>query len=54
MYRREVLRSEVFGDRIAPPTMTLEEFADKEVEDAKERAAREVEAEKYNRFERRL
>ena len=35
------MKAEVFRPHIAPPTMTLEEFADLEVKDALEREKRE-------------
>ena len=41
---RETVRGTVFRERIAPPTMTLEEFADKELADARAREEREREA----------
>jgi immunoglobulin-binding protein 1 len=36
-----VFRANVFGSSIAPPTMTLEEFADLEIQGAREREERE-------------
>jgi len=36
----------VFRDRIPPPTLSLEEYADRQVAEATERAVREQEAEK--------
>jgi len=43
---REEVRSSVFRDRIPPPTLSLEEYADRQVAEATERAVREQEAEK--------
>lgn len=42
MLTKEVVKATVFGDRIAPPSMSLEEFADKEVADARAREASQV------------
>lgn len=39
------MKTTVFGSRIAPPTMSLEEFADKEREDAIRRQEAEQDAE---------
>jgi immunoglobulin-binding protein 1 len=44
MMSRETVKATVFGDRIAPPTMSLEEFAELEVEDAQRRAQSQAEA----------
>jgi len=46
---REVVRAGVFGDRLPPPTMTLEEFADMEMREAQERSAREEEVAQQSR-----
>lgn len=35
--RRELIKADIFKSHIAPPTMTLEEFADLEVAQALER-----------------
>lgn len=38
---RDIFRANVFGSSIAPPTMTLEEFADLEIQRAHEREEKE-------------
>ena len=45
--KREAFKAQVFRPGWLQPTMTLAEFADKEVADAKERAERQAEAEKH-------
>eukprot|EP01031_Cornospumella_fuschlensis_P030560 gene30560-36933_t len=40
---RDTVKAQVFGDRIAPPTMSLEEFADLEMQQALEREQRQQE-----------
>ena len=42
---REQVRGSVFGDRLAAPTMSLEEYGDRQLEEAKAREVREKEHE---------
>lgn len=43
MYRRDTVKADVFRPRMEGPTMSIEEFADMEVAQAREREAREKE-----------
>eukprot|EP01041_Mallomonas_annulata_P011663 gene11663-24429_t len=43
--KREQVRASVFGDRMAPPSMTLEEFGDKQMQEAMARETAEKDSE---------
>lgn len=52
MHSRETVK--VFGTHIAPPTMSVEEFGDLQVQELQERAQREAEAPKGPRRYKQL